>query len=142
MALRAPPGSLELAQERVPVVGGPGPALAEELPGPLALLPTYERGTEAYAECEGVLGSMRVALALRRYKADRGQAASRLKDLVPDYISQIPPDPFTGGELLLKRDGALLAVYSVGADLKDDGGKVMRDPKHRDPPDTGVRIRE
>ena len=46
--------------------------------------------------------------------------------LVPDFLPRVPLDPFSGRPLRLKRDGAGAVVYSVGRDLKDDGGRPAR----------------
>ncbi|MCK4283829.1 MAG: hypothetical protein KAX44_05895, partial [Candidatus Brocadiae bacterium] len=116
-------------------------AIAGGLPHPIELLPLYESCTEPYADCKALLDSMRVAIALRRYKADKGRPAPRLDGLVPDYLSQLPRDPFTGSDLLVGREGGLVSVYSVGANMQDDGGEVQ-EPEYYRRPDMGVQIRE
>ena len=47
---------------------------------------------------------------------------SELRDLVPDYINQIPPDPCTGDPLRFRKDEAGYRVYSLGPDRWDDDG--------------------
>ncbi|MFN7137889.1 MAG: hypothetical protein ACK4UN_00965, partial [Limisphaerales bacterium] len=64
------------------------------------------------------------AIALQRYRLKHGGYPQNLENLVPDYLSQLPRDYFDGQTLRykLQADGNFL-LYSVGADLKDDGGE-------------------
>ncbi|MES4792950.1 MAG: hypothetical protein C4321_08145 [Chloroflexota bacterium] len=51
----------------------------------------------------------------------RGQALpARLKEICP----RTRTDPYSGEDLIYRRDGKEWAVYSVGANLKDDGGQT------------------
>jgi hypothetical protein len=43
--------------------------------------------------------------------------------LVPEYLAAASEDPFDGKPLRYKRLDRGYAVYSVGDDCKDDGGK-------------------
>jgi hypothetical protein len=47
-----------------------------------------------------------------------------LQDLVPKYISAVPQDPFSGREMLYKYDQDGYVIYSIGDNLKDDGGET------------------
>jgi len=54
-------------------------------------------------------------------------------------------DPFTGKPLLYSHNDDGYLVYSVGRDLKDEGGKLADLPRGRLPgtlpaPDVGVRV--
>jgi len=42
--------------------------------------------------------------------------------LVPEFLPQVPLDPFTGRPLGCIRSAERVAVYSVGPDLQDGGG--------------------
>jgi hypothetical protein len=64
-----------------------------------------------------------VALAVERRRLARGSLPESLGQLVPDYLSAVPVDPFDGLPLRFKRTDRGFAVYSVGEDRKDDGGK-------------------
>ena len=48
-----------------------------------------------------------------------------LADLVPDYLSEVPQDPFSGKPLLYRRNAKGYVLYSVGLDGRDDGGQPM-----------------
>jgi hypothetical protein len=117
-------------------------SLIGRLPNPISLVGAYGYGTRAYVDCLALVDSLRVAIALRRFAADNVAPATALADLVPEYLPEVPLDPFTGGQLHVKRDDGLVTVYSVGRNGEDDGGDLARDPEHRTRPDTGVRIRE
>lgn len=61
-------------------------------------------------------------LALRIYESEHGRAPMRLDDLVTNYLSAVPKDPFTGQQLIFRPQGTNWLVYSVGSDGVDDGG--------------------
>jgi hypothetical protein len=64
----------------------------------------------------------RALLALRAYRQDHGGLPDSLGELVPDYLTEIPRDPFDGAPLRYSRNKGIL--YSVGSDLADDGGST------------------
>jgi hypothetical protein len=62
-------------------------------------------------------------LALRAYQSEQGRVPARLDDLVTNYLSKVPQDPFTGKPLIYRPQGTNWLLYSVGADGIDDGGR-------------------
>jgi len=64
----------------------------------------------------------KVAVGIERYRLDEGHLPADLETLVGGYIEEVPVDPFTGKGLIYKRQEHQYVVYSVGADLADDGG--------------------
>ncbi len=79
--------------------------------------------------CEACLKKARTAnallrgeLAIRAFRLSTGELPESLDRLVPDYLSDVPADPWGDGALKYRRgvDGYLL--YSIGADARDDGG--------------------
>jgi len=62
-------------------------------------------------------------LALRCYQSEQGRVAARLDDLVTNYLSEVPQDPFSGRPLIYRAQGTNWLLYSVGPDGVDDGGK-------------------
>ncbi|HPC62281.1 MAG TPA: hypothetical protein PKX23_16595, partial [Verrucomicrobiota bacterium] len=60
--------------------------------------------------------------AARCYLAEQGRAPSTLQELVPQYLTRVPEDPFTGGSLLYRPQTTNWLLYSVGPDGTDDGG--------------------
>lgn len=95
----------------------------------------YDRAEPAYYESHrfrwctqrAALGQLTCALALRAYRLEHGRWPEALDDLVPEYLSAVPDDPFTDGRPLRYRAaGAGFGVYSVGPDSEDDGGHPHR----------------
>jgi hypothetical protein len=78
--------------------------------------------------------TMFTASALVRYRRKRQVWPQSLKELVPEYLAELPVDRMSGKELGYRRtsDGPLL--YSVGSDLDDDGGRAVRLPPKRTSP--------
>ncbi len=60
--------------------------------------------------------------AARCYLAEQGRAPPTLQELVPQYLTRVPEDPFTGGSLLYRPQTTNWLLYSVGPDGTDDGG--------------------
>jgi hypothetical protein len=66
------------------------------------------------------LQATRVILALRAYQLTHGNLPSDLNALVPEFLDEVPVDDFDGQPLRYSADRKI--VYSVGQNLKDDGG--------------------
>ena len=66
-----------------------------------------------------------VALAVRLYEIDHSRRPMRLADLVPNYLGELPLDPFRedGGTFGYRPDAKPPVLYSVGPDGVDDGGR-------------------
>lgn len=64
----------------------------------------------------------RVALAVERYRLAKGALPTSLGDLVPEFLSDVPLDPYGGKDLRYERLSSGFVVYSVGEDGLDDGG--------------------
>ncbi len=81
-----------------------------------------------------------VVLALfgvRRYVQQEMRLPARLEDLVPKYLSALPLDPFSGEPVRYNRAQGL--IYSVGMNLKDEGGRPTVVPLS-DPDEPTVEI--
>jgi hypothetical protein len=70
------------------------------------------------------LQATRTILALRAYQLTNGKLPSDLKALVPEFLDAVPMDDFDGQPLRYSPDRKI--VYSVGQNLKDDGGNDSR----------------
>jgi UDP:flavonoid glycosyltransferase YjiC (YdhE family) len=66
---------------------------------------------------------MTAELALRCYQSEQGRLPSSLEQLVPEYLQQVPLDPFSGRPVIYHPQGTNWLLYSVGEDGVDDGGK-------------------
>jgi hypothetical protein len=77
----------------------------------------------------------RTALAVERYRLSHGQLPAGWDDLVPNYLPEVPRDPFDGKPLRYRRLEPGFIVYSIGPDEADDGGRQRQ-------PVRGSRARE
>ena len=63
-------------------------------------------------------------LALRCAQSEQGHPPARLDDLVTNYLSKVPADPFNGQPLMYRPQSTNWLLYSVGPDRVDDGGRA------------------
>lgn len=71
------------------------------------------------------LDQARVACALERHHIARGAYPESLGELIPNYLETLPTDIPAGGVLRYKREGQGYALYSIGVNGKDDGGRTV-----------------
>jgi hypothetical protein len=75
------------------------------------------------------LANVRLALtavALEQFRAAHdNRYPAALSELTPNYLDAVLTDPFDGQPLRFRKQAAGYVLYSIGADLKDDGGKPM-----------------
>jgi hypothetical protein len=120
------------------------PLHADELSEKLAALPPNldivtwkfvdgERQEEAIFRCAVV------AVAAERFRQMNGNWPTALTELVPAFLSAIPPDPFDVKPLRLAKRPDGIVIYSIGANMKDDGGAIAQEmaPKATD---LGIRL--
>ena len=88
-----------------------------------------------------------VAIALERFRRDRGSVPATLPDLVPRYMAAVPIDPFSGKPLLFRVSADAYTIYSVGYNGQDDRGDLtsqLEDPGPRNRrgmgADVGIRV--
>src|ERR1051326_299537 len=93
------------------------------------LLPALSRTLQRDGEHAARIRTTQTAIAVERFRrAHNGSLPSDLNELVPAWLPSAPRDPFDGQPLRFKRLGSGYVVYSVGSDLRDDGGNEG-DPK-------------
>lgn len=63
------------------------------------------------------------SLALRSYSVENGHPPEKLADLVPEYLSELPGDPYGGRPFVYRREAKRYVLYSVGPDGHDNGGQ-------------------
>jgi hypothetical protein len=68
----------------------------------------------------------RVVLAIELHRRHRGDFPKQLAALAPDFVKAVPPDPFSGEGFRYVPCVTDYTLYSVGANLTDDGGKRPR----------------
>ena len=88
-------------------------------------LPGVAGCSEKFACAQTSVDLARVACALERYRLANGQFPETLDALTPKFIEKLPHDLINGQPLKYGHtDDGRFALYSVGWNEKDDGGKV------------------
>ena len=90
-----------------------------------ALTPSWGRLINDKFESDAQYNLIKVLLALKENLADNHKLPDRLEDLVPNYLNDIPRDPFDGNSIRYSKTGK--KIYSVFSDGKDDGGDEEKD---------------
>jgi len=85
------------------------------------LMPTFTTAQLRYIKCICDHEALRVNVALRLYRAEHGEYPAALAAVVPDYLEELPPDPFSGEPFRYRREGEGWLLWSVGEDGDDDG---------------------
>jgi hypothetical protein len=87
------------------------------------LLPSLEKVAPRFARLEARHRAASLALAVERFRlANGGNTPESLNELIPQFLSSIPSDPFDGQPLRYKELPTGFVVYSIGPDRTDDGG--------------------
>ena len=87
------------------------------------VLPEMEAAFMKVATLDALILTARTGLACRVFKSRTGEYPENLEALVPGLLAEVPVDPFTGKPLVFRREGKGFIVYSLGSNLKDDGGR-------------------
>jgi hypothetical protein len=85
------------------------------------------------------LSCLACALAAERFRRAQGQWPGSLSNLVPEFLSSVPADPYDLRPLRFRRTTDGLIIYTLGPDEHDGGGLVDVPPLER-PCDIGVRL--
>jgi hypothetical protein len=93
------------------------------------LLPALGRAIQRDGEHAAHIRTTQTAIAIERFRrAHNNNLPADLNELVPTYLPSVLLDPFDGQPLRFKRLATGYVVYSIGTDLRDDGG-IEGDPK-------------
>ena len=96
--------------------------------------PTFNGIARRSASAEVLARESAIACALERFRLKNGSFPTALTELVPEFLSAQPSDPFLPLPLNYRRteDGSYI-VYSVGWNKADDGGAiVLKSSRKRD----------
>jgi hypothetical protein len=72
----------------------------------------------------------RLAVALERHRRAEGDYPEKLAALAPRFLAKIPHDVMNGKPLNYKRLNDDYLLYSVGQNLRDDGGLIVEKDYH------------
>ena len=103
-------------------------------------LPAAQLAVRNELDYRALLRTAALALAAEEHRQQTGSFPSKLSDLAPASSEGLATDPFTGDPLRMARTEEGVVIYSVGADEKDDGGPVVRDPRTSVRKDVGFRL--
>lgn len=101
------------------------------------ILPVYSRANAARDRAIANLAGSRIFLGLLAYRDRFGSYPARLDELKTQVNWQLPEDPFSGRPFIYRRQGNGFLLYSIGYDLKDNGGI---EPKPNKPADIVWRL--
>lgn len=90
-----------------------------------AVMASFNADARTHADCR--ITDVFIAVERFRRNHDRQQPPS-LEALVPDFLPELPIDPFDGLPLRFRLDSTDVVIYSIGPDRKDNGGQVENDP--------------
>ena len=117
----------EIARESLQVYNGPSTVRFPGNPFAVACELVANTGRQNYVRQRAELDLLLLATAILLYHRDHGEYPERPSQLSPAYVPAIPTDPFGGGPFGYKRkaSGKRPTLYSIGPDLRDDGGKSV-----------------
>lgn len=93
------------------------------------LLPASYKVLFAALDGDATRDTVRLGIACTAYKAKHGKYPDKLAELVPDFIPEVPPDPYDGRPLRLGHAPGSVVIYSIGRDRTDDGGRAWDEAK-------------
>ena len=106
----------------------PFPSRGEPLAG------DYGDHIESYLRYQAALRCAEAALACERYRLAHKAWPESLEQLVPQYLTAVPSDPYDGKPLRLQRSPEGMVIYSVGPNQTDDQAVSLGDS------DVGFRL--
>ena len=78
---------------------------------------------DSQLNCFARLRAARAGIAVERFRMANGRLPESLDQLVPKFLDSVPSDPWDDKPIRYKKLTKGFVTYSVGPDLKDDGGK-------------------
>jgi len=87
------------------------------------LFPALKRARGAYELCRAEVRMLRIAAALEAFRRAKGKYPAALNELKGGLLRELPVDPFNGRDFRYRVQNNVWTLYSIGEDLKDDGGK-------------------
>ncbi len=99
------------------------------------LAPALSRVAELDLRFQVDIDMARTAVAIERYRLANNALPRDLSTLAPDYLDQVPIDPFDGQPIRYRRTEPGYRLYSVYKDGQDHDGKGKDEVNRNDPHD-------
>lgn len=96
----------------------------------MILMPASDKLLESKCRAESMLAGAKLVVACHRFERDRGRFPNTLQELVPDFINEVPRDPFDGAPFRYSAEKEL--VWAVGKNLTDEGGSTRMPESEQD----------
>lgn len=103
------------------------------------LVPAVAKVSQAEFRAEQHQRNLQAAFALEAFRSDQGRYPKKLDDLTPKYLKTVPGDVFSGKALIYRPEENGYLLYSVGPNLRDEGGRYY--DHGQDPPGDDPRVR-
>jgi hypothetical protein len=109
----------------------------------LMWMPAFDKAITRKCLVQANVAGLRLKIALRLYEQKHGQLPDDLNALVPEFIKEIPQDPYDGKPFRYSKTEK--KVWAIGYDLVDNGGSMRNDTEMVDGPrilncDVGIRL--
>jgi hypothetical protein len=108
------------------------------------MFPSLSRAMELHVKSTAQLTCARAALAAERFRLKNARLPDSLTELVPEFLSAVPIDPFDGQPMRFKTTDEGIVIFSVGENLIDDSGDLVDHPEQtgrsKRPQDVGFRL--
>jgi len=102
--------------------------------------PSHEKIARSFLRNQAWLRCTCVALATERYRRSHGRWPNSFAFLVPEFLGEVPTDPYNGSPLKYRRLDDGVVIYSVGPDCQDNGGKLDRQNPTTEGTDIGFQL--
>lgn len=103
-------------------------------------LPAMDAISNASAQCKATLGACIVTLAAEQYRRTTGAWPTSTREIETILSVKLPVDPYSGKPYRLKETDESLIVYSIGPDLRDNGGNLNNVRAHLSDIDLGYKL--
>ncbi|ADE53709.1 hypothetical protein Caka_0685 [Coraliomargarita akajimensis DSM 45221] len=87
------------------------------------LFPTVEAVVAKTDQFRAEFAALQLAIALNAYYTESGELPDTLAQLVPEFITALPVDPYDGEPMRYSKEQKI--IYSVGVDFIDQGGSRL-----------------
>jgi hypothetical protein len=101
---------------------------------------SFEKIFQAWLRQQAWLRCAYVGLAVERYRQAYGRWPDELAALIPEFLQELPLDPYNASPLKYRRDEQGVVIYSVGPDGEDNGGKFDREDPRKKGTDLGFQL--